>query len=279
VSPLFEDPLAPFGPLSNTTLRVVTWNVWSRFGPWHARYERVRAELIAHEPDVVALQEVWRTDEHDVVAELAEALGFHVTAALEFYEPLAEVSGSAVLSRWPVLHTEFFRALSTPKSPGALVQWVRVDGPRGVFDMFTVMLDWRPDWSEVRQDQVRELASFVRERGTRDGVVIVCGDFNAVPESDEIRALKGFSGAAARGLVVLDAWETAGDGSLGHTWSNANPWAAVALLPDRRIDYIFTAWPRPNGAGHPVRCELIGTEPGPDGLPSDHYGVLADVRY
>jgi len=37
--------------------------------------------------------------------------------------------------------------------------------------------------------------------------------------------------------------------------------------------------PRRGGAGHPVRCEVIGDEPVGGVVASDHYGVLADLRY
>lgn len=50
------------------------------------------------------------------------------------------------------------------------------------------------------------------------------------------------------------------------------------MFPARRIDYVLSAWPRPGGAGHPVRCEVIGDEAVDGVLPSDHYGVLADLR-
>lgn len=36
---------------------------------------------------------------------------------------------------------------------------------------------------------------------------------------------------------------------------------------------------RGGGAGHPVHCEVIGTQAVDGVLPSDHYGVLADLRY
>jgi endonuclease/exonuclease/phosphatase family metal-dependent hydrolase len=39
---------------------------------------------------------------------------------------------------------------------------------------------------------------------------------------------------------------------------------------------VLSAWPRAAGAGHPVRCEVVGDGPEPA---SDHYGVLAELRY
>jgi hypothetical protein len=48
---------------------------------------------------------------------------------------------------------------------------------------------------------------------------------------------------------------------------------------NRRIDYIFSATPRPGGAGHPRHTALLGTVPVNGTYPSDHYAVLSDLRY
>ena len=101
----------------------------------------------------------------------------------------------------------------------------------------------------------------------------------AGPDSDEIRMLTGRSATAAPGMVFYDAWEVAGDGSPGFTWSNRNPMAAVGLYPDRRFDYILSAWPRRGGVGHPTRCSLLGVRAPGEQQVSDHYGLAADLRY
>jgi NAD(P)-dependent dehydrogenase (short-subunit alcohol dehydrogenase family) len=48
---------------------------------------------------------------------------------------------------------------------------------------------------------------------------------------------------------------------------------------DRRFDYVLSAWPRRGGAGYPVRCQRLGVLPADRPQLSDHYGVLADLRY
>lgn len=53
----------------------------------------------------------------------------------------------------------------------------------------------------------------------------------------------------------------------------------VPLQHKGRIDHVLSAWPRRGGAGHPVHCEVIGDEPVGGVVASDHYGVLADLRY
>jgi endonuclease/exonuclease/phosphatase family metal-dependent hydrolase len=43
---------------------VMTWNIWWRFGPrWRQRQPALIETLRNLDPDVVALQEVWRSDE------------------------------------------------------------------------------------------------------------------------------------------------------------------------------------------------------------------------
>lgn len=49
--------------------------------------------------------------------------------------------------------------------------------------------------------------------------------------------------------------------------------------PRQRFDYIFSAWPRKGGVGHPVNCEVLGDRPPEQDPISDHYGLLADLRY
>ena len=110
-------------------------------------------------------------------------------------------------------------------------------------------------------------------------VLIVGGDFNAAPDSDEIRMLVGRREPPRPGFVLFDAWDHTDDGSRGVTWSNANPWAAPNLLPDQRIDYVFTGWPRRGGAGSALAASIAGREPRAGVVASDHYAVIADIRY
>lgn len=91
--------------------------------------------------------------------------------------------------------------------------------------------------------------------------------------------LTGRAAVPVPGLSFYDAWEVADPPAPGYTWSNNNAWATQLLWPNRRIDYIFSAAPRPGGAGHPRHTALLGTAPVNGIYPSDHYAVLADLRY
>jgi len=272
------DIAQPYGPLVESTLRLVTWNVWGRHGPWEPRERAITETLRALDPDIVVLTEAWQAAEDSQCARLGPELGLPHHA---FTAPASAPSpdGVAVLARWPIarqIGQELDSAgLATP------LLFLEIDGPRGPVQVFATGLnDFRPDQSAQRQAHVHSIAELVSSRQNKRAPTIVAGDFNADPDSDEIRMLTGRCAVPVPGLVFHDAWEMAGDPrESGATWSRDNAWAAPALWPSRRIDYIFTAWPRRGGLGHPVHCELVGTTPIDGVLPSDHYGVLADLRY
>jgi endonuclease/exonuclease/phosphatase family metal-dependent hydrolase len=261
-------------------MRIVTWNVWGRFGRWAERQAGIEETLVAAAPDVVCLVEGWSAGDADQPGQVARRLGFEHSVFGGGWEQDGWVSGLGLASRWPVTAYEH-RALpgGGDQGGGGSALFALVDGERGPLQLFVVVLDYRLDASAARQAQVRQLGEFVAERTRRRHPTVVCGDFNAGPDSDELRMLTGRAATAAPGLVCYDAWEIAGDGTPGHTWSNANPLAAVALYPDRRMDYVLSAWPRRGGIGHPVRCERLGVRPAGELQLSDHYGVLADLRY
>jgi endonuclease/exonuclease/phosphatase family metal-dependent hydrolase len=91
--------------------------------------------------------------------------------------------------------------------------------------------------------------------------------------------LKGLTTCPVEGLVFHDAWGVAGKHGVGITWDNSNPYTTTSFEPDRRLDYIFVGLPESSGAGHVVDCRVTGNQPVNGVLPSDHYAVLAELRY
>lgn len=269
----------PYGPVVQSTMRVTTWNVWGRHGHWELRQDAIEAALMAAAPDLMCLVESWSTPEGSQPERIARRFGYEHHFFEGDWEENGWVSGTGLVSRWPI--TERDRRPLRDESGGGVGEatYAIIDGDRGPIQLFIAMLDYPLHGSAVRQGQVRQLAAFVTEVTSPRHPTILCGDFNAGPDSDEMRMLTGKAAAAADGLVFYDAWEMSGAGTPGHTWSNGNPLAAVAMYPDQRFDYVLSAWPRKGAAGHPTGCHLLGVVP--DGHPqlSDHYGVVADVRY
>jgi endonuclease/exonuclease/phosphatase family metal-dependent hydrolase len=274
--PVDDIPPRSYGRLIETTLRIITWNVWGRYGPWPEREAAIIATLQAARPDILVLTESWAKGSDSQCTRLAGLLGLphHVFSGVAAQEDEDALSGVAVMSRWPIQHE------SSLTFGSARVQFARLSGPRGPVLVYGLVMDaWWFDESQARQNAVRELLTSIGRAQDKRAPLVVCGDFNTDPDSDEIRMLTGRTTAPVPGLSFYDTWTTAGPLEPGHTWSNGNPWATQLLWPDRRIDYIFSANPRPGGAGHPVRAALLGSEPVDGTYPSDHYALQADLRY
>jgi len=274
-----------YGPLIDTRMRIATWNVWGRYGPWQARQPVIADNLRAISADVVCLQEAWEDDERSQPAELAATLGMSFVYEQAFLMN-GGWSGNAVLSRWPIvrhdvdeLPMEGGGAIDTDENERRLIVSTEIDGPRGPFQVFCTHLSWRADWSGVRQAQVHTVCEVIRSHSPRRFPAVLCGDLNAEPSSDEIRMLTGLSAVPVPGVIFRDTWAVAGAGS-GATMSARNPFAAASLEPDSRIDYVMVGWPKLGGAGQVLEAVVAGDIPDGAGLfGSDHLAVVADLRY
>jgi endonuclease/exonuclease/phosphatase family metal-dependent hydrolase len=255
-------------------MRLMTWNIWHHFGPWQERQVAIE-QVIGHEnPDVLFLQEVHTTERQ--AENLAAKLGYHVAVTTSPWS-----MGNAILSKWPIVRfgqQQLPDAASEPAHRRAL--FAVLDTPWGEWPVIGTHLDHRFDESHVRQlqvDAISDLVLTLRNDPTADLPVLIGGDFNAVPDSDEIRRLTGRSTVKNRNVVFADMWELKGGGE-GHTWDDRNEYLALANWPNRRLDYLFVTWPRPKPMGNPIRVWLAGVEPVGGVQASDHFAVVADVH-
>lgn len=214
------------------------------------------AELVREtDADLVLLQEVDRGTERsgreDQLGELSRLTGL----AGAFGRTLDYQGGEygiAVLARWPILRDSLHplrvepvqqRAGGSYEPRGALQAMLA--SPHGTVHLLNTHLDASRDDSYRMQEvaTVRALADSLRRSG---GLVLVGGDFNAMPES---RVIEQMTAGGWR-----DAWATCGAGP-GFTFS--------ASEPVRRIDYLFI----PPG----VRCDSAAVI---ESQASDHLPVL-----
>lgn len=278
-------------------LRVMTWNLWYEFGPFERRREAIGRVIARENPDIVCLQEVFcrriGTEVHTFADDLARDLGMNCFVSDGPWFPRLSsdnageetAMGNAILSRWPIAsHGQVTLPGKDSDAGYRKAVHVRVDTPWGAWPFVCTHLNHRFDESAVRVRQVDALADLVHElRGdpNADPPVIVGGDFNAVPDSDEIRRLTGRTGPRHTNLVLSDVWEQCGEGT-GFTWRSDNEYQTDANWPNRRLDFLFVSWPRPKPMGHPRRAWLAGVEPelveGRHVQASDHVAVVADFR-
>jgi endonuclease/exonuclease/phosphatase family metal-dependent hydrolase len=277
-----------YGPLVTTRVRVTTWNLWGRYGPWEARVPAIEATLRAADADIVALQEVWDDDDRNQARDLARALGYHDPVYAANLERDGARSGNAVMARWPIARHEVH---TLPRTAGdarddedeeRLAIFAEVDGPRGPIQVFCAHLSWRDDHSAIRQLQVAEICRVVRAARPRSFPAVLCGDLNADATSDEIRMLTGHAAAPVPGVMFRDAWIATShldtDPS-GRTIANTNPYVAATLDRDRRIDYVMVGTPKLGGVGHVLDARVAGDAPVNGVWPSDHFAVVTELRY
>jgi exonuclease III len=179
------DQYAPYGSVVESSLRVVTWNVWGRYGQWQERQAAIEESLAVANPDVVCLIESWSNAETTQAELVAERLGFahHVFAG--DWDQGDWVSGTGLVSRWPLEIVERRKLRGEDDSGMGEALAVTIGGDRGPVQFFAVMLDYPLGASDVRQAQVRQLAKLISSTTHRRHLILVCGDFNAGPDSDE----------------------------------------------------------------------------------------------
>jgi endonuclease/exonuclease/phosphatase family metal-dependent hydrolase len=260
-------------------MRILTWNLWGRYGPWQRRREAIAATLAEVGPDVCGLQEVWGIRDDNLAAGLAQRLGMHWCWAVVAESDNGLSIGNAILSRWPIGRHSDVRLPAGDLGEHRVALHARVDTPDGVLPMFTTHLTYRPGSSQLRLPQVRRLATFVAEEA--DGCPyppVVTGDLNAEPDSDELRLLGGLlTTPAAPGLVLVDAWRYADPGDPGFTWDRRNGYQADSILPDCRIDYVLVGLARQR-RGRVRSARLAGNAPVDGVWPSDHFAVVAELQ-
>jgi endonuclease/exonuclease/phosphatase family metal-dependent hydrolase len=259
-------------------MRVVTLNIWNRQGPWERRRELIRAGLVELNPDLIALQEVLHMDgqPEDQATEVVPP-GYHVVFGSGWHIGGGLHIGNAIASRWPIREHHTFALETAPGEAGRCLVHALVDGPAGAIPFYVTHLDWKFHLGPFRLAQCRFIAERILE-GPSELPPILAGDFNAEPDSDEIRFLGGKHYPDGKAVYFADCFGVSGEGA-GHTFARRNPYAVKPVRePDRRIDYVFVRGPDKQGRGDTREARVVFDQPADDGVwPSDHFGVLADL--
>jgi endonuclease/exonuclease/phosphatase family metal-dependent hydrolase len=235
------------------------------------------------DPDLVCLQEVMqapdgRNQAHWIAEAHASAGGGAVHVA---YGPGGDIGGhlfgNAVLSRWPIEAVDV-TPLPSSNFDDDVARAVLHARTNGV-DVFCTHLAWRYDDGALREQQVQVLADTVASQSDSESWLppVVAGDFNADPDSTEMRFLTGLTSLGGRSVFFQDAWRTAGGREPGWTWDNRNPFAAAEWEPDRRIDYVLLGWRHGSGAAVVTSARVVCDRALTGTHASDHFGLLADI--
>lgn len=281
-----------------STLRVGTLNIWNKSGPWPERLALIRRELQRLKPAVLGLQEVLRFAPDGLdkfvasastcqATEIAHEFDYTVAYAMASDYGHGLKFGNALLSQFPILEARTFALPAADSGESRSLLFARLETPLGELPVFVTHLNWKLHQGSVRLRQVRFIAERVAELvpvRSRFLPPVLMGDFNAEPDADEIRFLRGLAVVDEESVFFADAWVYgAAPGEPGATFDRSNDYARVAREPSRRIDYIFVRGPDAQLRGEPIKTELAfaTAETGASGnvWPSDHFGLVSDVFF
>ncbi len=287
-------------------LRILQLNAGSLFEPdWENRRAQIVEVIDSTKPDIVCLQEIWQSVSQPPtatwIADRADGdwhlrFGGASLPPKHGHDPTIDF-GSAVLSRWPIEREELLLLPTDPESPDPTtfpweLFYVRTAG----LDVFSTHLAAAPTQGDHREVQVLAIDEIISEiRGTADRFdshgerrwgmpPILCGDFNAEPDSDEIRFLCGLARLRGRTTFYQDAWRVAGpidDPGYTQDW-RINDYAADLGVHRKRIDYVFVgdAFRRAGDAGRVTSAVIPHAFDGLRRVPmSDHEPLLVEVEW
>jgi endonuclease/exonuclease/phosphatase family metal-dependent hydrolase len=247
----------------------MTWNIRHGLGnDGCVDLDRIATVIAAAGADVVALQEVdrgWaRSGGVEQAAALAEALGMSCAFGPNLLLPdqghgMPASYGTAILSALPLAgsrNVPLPSRLSTERR-GLLAATV-THPVAGTVRVACTHLHWGVETTPgdaiaERRDQVEAILAALPRDGTP---TLLMGDFNAVPESEELAAMR------QPGSGFVDAWRVVQGDAPGFT--------IPTDAPARRIDYLFVS------AGVEIRAaDVIDTSR--TRVASDHFPVAADL--
>jgi endonuclease/exonuclease/phosphatase family metal-dependent hydrolase len=270
---------------SNFGLSILTFNLLSDLSQWQSRRDLVLEGLLDLQPDLIALQEV-RLPENTAYW-LAEAVNSACADRPPYHVYLCRKTGDAgekealaFLSRIPVKVHVTLDLLSQNR----VAQYLQLSYQGGSVIIANSHLYWQPGESEARNKQIEVLLTRLQHI---PGALptIICGDFNATPQSSTISRMK---------QAYVSAYETVHGYEPQYTAPTLLKRPRISILRSfihhvkylrlrefnlnwrGVLDYIFV-----DPVIKVVNCEVVLDRPAthdPKIYPSDHLGIYAQLE-
>jgi hypothetical protein len=157
-------------------IRILTLNLWQRYGEWAERRSVLIEGIRAKQPDLVAFAESIKTGEYDQTVDLLGE-GFNVA-----HSSARDTNGMgiSIASRWPIQEVQEVDLNVTSRTAGfpctALVATVGAPDPIGSLLFVNHFPNWQLNFEHERELQAIATARFVEERvGQSNQPVTACG--------------------------------------------------------------------------------------------------------
>ncbi len=253
------------------TFSVATLNLRNRMDRWYERRELIVAEILTKQPDILALQEIsmpigqgrWLRNQVNLRLTGKSGRPYRLIQRRKRHLVEGYKEGIGFLTKLPVV------AQSTVGLGyrGRVALRITIELPTGqLVDVVCTHFHHGQDNIEARHEQAMQLIGWLTEDNNRVPYQILAGDFNDVPGSLAIKALK-------------QAYRSAYEIKHGHEPLATFP---TALVPNPGLigvclDYLFVS----PAFQDVVQAEIFARHAaaGDDTLyPSDHVGLLAILK-
>lgn len=231
-------------PQQTRPLVVMTYNM-SGHNQLYDRNHMFKIAKIINDvkPDIVGLQEVhrktWQARFHDQVRELQNLTGLNVYFSPSFSE-VGGGFGNAIMTRGSFVQSEMHPLPSFGEPRAVLESLIKIDGT-----LINVYVTHLTSWGKYkRASRDEELVCLAKQVRTSRYPYLLLGDFNAGPDTPEIRHFRQINAAQICGEEIGPSHPLLGE----------------------RIDYI---WADYGWEVRSARVLAIG--------PSDHYPVIAEL--
>jgi len=258
-------------------IKIISINILSDLSRWTQRRELLAQGLQEMQPDVVAIQEVRLP--HNPAKWLADQLGFqHIYVSPKTgWERSREAI--AILSRLPIES----QATLDLKGQGRVAQSVIANVDNHFILLANGHFFWQPGESVVRNRQVERMIDWLKTFPV-DYPRIVCGDFNATPETIAIQRMREEFDSAYANIHGRDPEYTCPTPLPRSISSRLRTFLGFFFLirpkhlkPNWRgaLDYIFV-----DRRLNVIDCQIVLNQPDADNAliyPSDHFGLYAEI--
>lgn len=258
-------------------LKLLTINTWKCEGDYTKRLALLTAQIQALSPDVILLQEVFRTidNQYNTIRHLVSHLNLQYSflpmrrrVRSVMGEKRDSFSGMGCLSKHSIHYTEAIKLPSSEADGGRVGQLIKIKIQDQFYLFGNIHLSFLQDSDALKMNQLD--AMLERMARHEDGIkaYFLGGDMNSTPESATIQHL-----LLHPLFSVRDTYLAAGSADRGFTMLSAeNP----AL--GKRIDYIFSLANKSVPHLQVLQSIITLNQPENNVFPSDHLGVMTTFK-
>ncbi len=247
-------------------IRIATFNLHHALRGWEKRRELIVPQLLALQPDILCLNEVW------IPLDSGRWLWHRVREGGIPYAylqqtktgALSEVEGQAILTRFPVSESGFLDYRSRDR----IAQVARLDVRGQAIDVYLTHLHHVRYEDALREFMVQQLLDWIARRDA-PAAHVVCGDFNATPEMRSIQLMRQRFVPTQLAPTFATPLRYQIDPDPKDTGEHQGTFVAC-------LDYIWYA--QPLKLIETGLCFNTPAQDDPNIWPSDHIGVWADFE-